>query len=137
MNDNSALVQLKYLSVISAGTHISDLIEIIDVSITRNAQNQITGILFFDYGYFGQIIEGPRAVVEETWNRIKADPRHFDVEMLGITEIQARRFPKWSTKLFDTHSFALEFPRFAVLIGTMVDSSAESLRVLRAIWKDI
>lgn len=137
MIDKSAVVQLKYLSVTSASTHISDLIKIIEVAIPVNAKNQISGILFFDQGYFGQIIEGPKAAVDETWNRIKDDKRHTNVELLGIQDIQQRQFPKWSMKLFDGQAFAVEFPKFAELITLMVDPSAETLRVLRVIWQEI
>ena len=137
MLEISDLVQLKYLSVASASTHISDLIQIMAVAIPTNAKHQITGILFFDQGYFGQIIDGPKAAVDETWGRVKVDKRHESVEFLGMVDIQTRQFPKWSMKLFDGQSFALEFPIFRERIALMVDPSAETLRVLRSIWNDI
>jgi len=136
MTDKLELVALKYLSEARADTHVSDLIEIVDAAIRLNAQNQITGILFFDQGHFGQILEGPRQAVEETWARIQSDRRHHSIELLGINLIQTRQFPKWSMKLFDSQEFAAEFPKYADLIAQAVDPTAETLRMMRSMWNN-
>lgn len=133
----SDLVELKYLSRAQEATHVSVLAEIIDVSKAQNELNGITGILFFDHGYYGQILEGERVLVEGKWSRIKNDARHSDIELLGITEIQERRFQKWSMKLFDAKEFKKAFPKFAELISKMDDPDAENIRILKLIWQNI
>lgn len=133
----SDLVELKYLSRAQEATHVSVLAEIIDVSKAQNELNGITGILFFDHGYYGQILEGERVLVEGKWSRIKNDARHSDIELLGITEIQERRFQKWSMKLFDAQEFKKAFPKFAELISKMDDPDAENIRILKLIWQNI
>jgi hypothetical protein len=136
MTDEPELVALKYLSEARADTHVSDLIEIVDAATRLNALHQITGILFFDQGHYGQILEGPRKAVEETWARIQSDKRHHTIELLGINQIQTRQFPKWSMKLFDSQEFAVEFPKYADLIAQAVDPTAEMLRVMRSMWNN-
>jgi len=131
------LVELKYLSKAKEGMNASALADIIDISKFLNEPNGITGMLFFDHGYFGQILEGNRSAIEETWSRIKNDNRHFNIEVRGITEIQDRRFPKWSMNLFDAQEFAIAFPQFAELIKKMHDSDGENIRILKLLWQKV
>ena len=133
----SDLVQLKYLSRAPKNLNVDDLAKIVDASKAQTEPHGITGILFFDKGYYGQILEGERVAVEATWSRIKNDTRHSEIELIGVTEIQARRFPMWSMKLFDTQEFAETFPQFAELIAKMVDPEAEDIRILKLLWQRI
>jgi hypothetical protein len=137
MINQSDLVELKYISEAIGVINISDLIAIVDVSITTNELHGITGILFFDKGYFGQILEGHRNAVEETWSRVKNDKRHQNLKLLGISKIQTRRFPKWSMKLFDAQEFAMSFPQISKLIATIADQDAETLRMMRSLWQEV
>jgi len=131
------LVELKYLSEAEGGINVWSLTDIVNSSVSSNHQNGITGILFFDHGYFGQIIEGPRSAVEETWSRIKNDSRHHTIELFMINEIQERRFPKWSMKLFDAEGFSAAFPQFAELIKKMDDPYADMLRMMKSLWQKV
>jgi hypothetical protein len=133
----SDLVELKYLSEAETGMNIWGLTAIVDTSITSNKSNSITGILFFDKGYFGQVLEGSRSAVEETWGRIKNDSRHRNIEMLGITEIEGRRFPKWSMKLFDTQEFTIVFPQFSGLMAKIDNPDAKTFQVLKSLWREV
>ncbi len=137
MMNKSDLVELKYLSEASDGINIWGLTEIVKISVASNESHEITGILFFDQGYFGQILEGPRGEVEEVWGRIKNDTRHHNIELLGIVEIEERRFPKWSMKLFNVEEFTEAFPQFSELIRQMVDPEAEKLRIMKLLWQKI
>lgn len=134
--NKSELVELKYLSRDEGDINVASLAEIVDVSMVSNEMNGITGILFFDHGYFGQILEGPRKAIEETWVRIKGDARHHDIELLGIKRIPERRFPTWSMKLFDAKDFAAAFPRFVEIVARMHDPDAENIRILKSLWRD-
>ncbi len=135
--NKSDLVELKYLSEAKTATNVWGLTAILDVSVTSNKRHAVTGILFYDKGYFGQILEGTRSAVEETWGRIKNDSRHHNIELLGVTEIKERRFPKWSMKLFDAQEFSAAFPRFAELIVKIDDSDTRTLQALRSLWREI
>jgi hypothetical protein len=129
------LVELRYLSEAKANMNIWDLPAIVDVAVTSNKLNSITGILFFDQGYFGQILEGTRGAVEETWGRIQKDSRHHNIQLLGITEIEERRFSKWSMKLFDTQEFSAIYPQYAELIARIDNHNLKALEVIRSLWQ--
>ena len=116
MDNQQDLVELKYFSKISKVLNISNLSEIMDAAVVSNKSKGITGILFFDYGYFGQILEGQRTKVEETFERIKRDKRHQNIKLLGLSKIDHRRFPDWAMRLFNAEEFAEQF--FAVFRNT-------------------
>lgn len=50
----------------------------------------------FNSGCFAQILEGPQAAIEETFERIQQDDRHSDVALLEFASIPQRAFPNWS-----------------------------------------
>jgi Sensors of blue-light using FAD len=53
-------------------------------------------VLCLSDGIFLQVLEGGRSAVSQLYNRIAADPRHRDVELLLYQEIAERRFAGWS-----------------------------------------
>jgi len=134
--NKSDLVELKYLSEISKGANIWSLTDIVSTATTANASNNITGILCFDQGHFGQILEGTREAVEDLWEKIKNDDRHQNIELLGINEIKERRFPEWSMRLFSTQEFAEAFPQFSDLINKMKDPDAKMRGVLKELCRN-
>lgn len=66
------------------------------VSKRNNARVGVTGALLFNGGSFAQVLEGSRAAVEATFERIQRDPRHSDVAVLQCEPVAARGFPNWS-----------------------------------------
>lgn len=69
---------------------------ILEASQSNNAQSAVTGALIFNEGVFGQVLEGPRDAVEETFERIQMDDRHYEVTLLDIAPISGRSFANWS-----------------------------------------
>lgn len=129
------LVELKYLSEAGTAMSVWGLIARVNSSASASNLHCVTGVIFFDQGYFGQILEGTRGAVEETWSRIQKDSRHYDIELLGNREIDERRFPQWSMKLFDPQEFAAVFPQFAELIAKIANPATKPLEVLKSLWK--
>ncbi len=74
----------------------ADIRAILAVSRANNARDGITGGLLFSEGCFAQILEGPIAAVENTFERIQCDNRHGEVTVLQAGPIEAREFPDWS-----------------------------------------
>jgi hypothetical protein len=70
--------------------------EILDIARNRNKIENVTGALLFTASGFAQVLEGPREVVEQTFERISADSRHTDVVVLSFTPTERRSFPDWS-----------------------------------------
>ncbi len=69
---------------------------ILAASKRNNARVGVTGALLFNAGSFAQVLEGPRAAVETTFERIQRDMRHSDVSVLQCERVVARGFPNWS-----------------------------------------
>ncbi len=69
---------------------------ILAASQRNNAPVGITGALMFNSGCFAQVLEGPQAAIEETFERIQQDDRHSDVSLLDFSPITDRFFPNWS-----------------------------------------
>ncbi len=67
----------------------------------HNGTHGITGVLCQGQGLYLQVLEGPRAAVNELYARIVTDRRHTQVQLLQLEEITNRRYPQWSMALVD------------------------------------
>ncbi len=137
MDNQQDLVELKYFSEISKVLNISNLSEIIDAAVVSNKSKGITGILFFDYGYFGQILEGQRTKVEETFERIKRDNRHQNIKLLGLSKIDHRRFPDWAMRLFNAEEFAEQFSQFSEILQDLNEVDIDTYRTIKNLWSKV
>lgn len=90
------LVRLMYASRAVPAVDQEELIAILRKSKQRNPQIGVTGVLCFSGGIFLQVLEGGRSAVNQLYNRIAADTRHTQVELLSYQEIGERRFAGWS-----------------------------------------
>jgi len=90
------LVRLMYASRAAAAVDQDTLLAILRKSKADNAALGITGVLCFSEGIFLQVLEGGRSAVNQIYNRIVADARHTQVELLLYEEVGERRFAGWS-----------------------------------------
>ncbi|MDE1948101.1 MAG: BLUF domain-containing protein [Burkholderiales bacterium] len=90
------LVRLLYVSRVAPGFDRDELVAILRRSQPHNAAQGITGALCFSGEVFLQVLEGGRGAVNRLYNRIAADPRHRDVELLSYAEVPERRFAGWT-----------------------------------------
>jgi hypothetical protein len=90
------LVRLLYASRAVAPIGADDMLRILRQSKANNPAQGITGVLCCSEDIFLQVLEGGRAAVNRLYNRIAADPRHKDVELLSYQHIGERRFAGWS-----------------------------------------
>ncbi len=90
------LVRLMYASRAQGALDQEELVNILRQSKLHNPQNGVTGVLCFSGGIFLQVLEGGRGAVNKLYNRITADSRHSDVQLLSYQEIGERRFAGWS-----------------------------------------
>lgn len=77
-------------------TDIAMIDEILAKARQQNAKVDVTGALLFTEGRFVQALEGDRNDVRATFDRIEADPRHANVEILSSQFSDRRRFKQWS-----------------------------------------
>lgn len=90
------LVRLMYASRAVPAVDQEELLSILRKSKSNNPGVGITGVLCFSEGIFLQVLEGGRSAVNQLYNRIAADTRHTQVELLSYDEIGERRFAGWS-----------------------------------------
>jgi hypothetical protein len=72
-----------------------ELRAVVESARWHNKADNLTGALMYTGAGFAQVLEGPREVVERTFERIIADGRHADVIVLSFTPTQRRSFPDW------------------------------------------
>jgi Sensors of blue-light using FAD len=78
------------------GLGAADVAGILSVARTKNERNELTGVLLFDWKFFLQCLEGVREEVTATFCRIAADPRHGNVTLVSMEDIDVRDFPDWT-----------------------------------------
>jgi hypothetical protein len=90
------LVRLMYASRALPTVDQEALLAILRQCKNRNPEQGITGVLCYSDGIFLQVLEGGRSAVNALYNRIVADTRHTQVELMTYSEIGERRFAGWS-----------------------------------------
>lgn len=90
------IVQLLYRSrsLIGSGGAL-ELSGILAQARPLNARDDITGVLTAVNGTFVQIIEGGEAVVDDLLTRLRRDPRHTELEVIGRRMVKRRAFGDW------------------------------------------
>jgi hypothetical protein len=89
-------VRLLYASRAVAPIVPEALAAIVREAKAHNPKHGITGVLCCSSDIFLQVLEGGRPAVNRLYNRIVADPRHKEVELLSYAQIGERRFSGWS-----------------------------------------
>jgi hypothetical protein len=92
------LARLIYASrSLSSGAGFSeDVRAILLKSIHNNRMSAITGFLVIGEGRFLQVLEGPVAEVEATFQRICGDGRHADLVVIAQGPADRRMFRDWN-----------------------------------------
>lgn len=90
-----ALVSLIYVSYASQSMSDDELKPILEVSRRNNTANGITGMLLYRDGFFIQVLEGEKEMVDSTFRKIAVDPRHGNVLEICENEITERTFSHW------------------------------------------
>ncbi len=90
------MLQLIYVSTATQEMGTGDLADLLRTSRQNNDRLNISGLLLYRKDAFLQVIEGQEPVVDQLYERIRADERHRDVTTLSRTDIEARDFPDWA-----------------------------------------
>lgn len=96
MSNRTTLSRIVYRSLakinLAAPDGNAQLLSIVRTSQKRNEFSVISSVLLFDRTYFVQVLEGDKPAVHETFQRIGADDRHKDVEIIEWRDINRRDF---------------------------------------------
>ena len=88
-----------------------ELLTLLSGSRAYNAERGITGMLVYAARSFLQAVEGEDAQVEDVWDRVRLDPRHTGLRVLGDGPAEERLFGEWA--------MGFEHPSEAVLEETL------------------
>ena len=98
------LYRIAYKSTVGKQITKAEIRQILASSENNNQRDNLTGALLFNSGVFLQILEGRRAKINRLLERLSGDPRHKEIEYIGLEPIADRIFPKWSMALIEDNS---------------------------------
>jgi hypothetical protein len=104
------LIELSYVSKATSDVGILGLMNLLEDAVHKNKKMGLTGVLFYDNGVYGQILEGYPQFVEPVWKSICADLRHKDIKILDIDKLAKRRFSNWSMKFYGSEEISKYVP---------------------------
>lgn len=90
------IVFLVYISRTEAAVGHDDMTTILAASNQNNLVNGVTGYLFYMDRVFVQYLEGDEATIWNLYEKIRADARHTDVEVIAQGPLNHRLFTGWS-----------------------------------------
>ena len=93
------LHQLVYLSQSVRKMSLEDLNAIQRIAKTNNEPQEVTGSLFYNGGWFLQVLEGPQATLDRLYKKIAKDPRHKNSRVLYNEPAKFRTFGRWSMNM--------------------------------------
>ena len=99
------LYRVVYTSRASRPMTRGELDDMLQGSRRRNVENGITGLMLYEAGNFIQVIEGPRKLVDDLYDKIAQDPRHRAVERISAGPVESRDFESWSMGFSDLALF--------------------------------
>jgi len=74
----------------------NELIDILKVARSRNAENDVTGVLLYSDGTFIQVLEGGADRVDQVFESISNDKRHKNLIKLVDSNLDKKHFPDWN-----------------------------------------
>ena len=86
--------QLVYLSQATLKRSPANLSAIQETAKTNNAPLDVTGSLFYNGGWFLQVLEGPASTLDKRYKKIELDPRHKNSRILYNEPANFRTFPR-------------------------------------------
>lgn len=91
--------QLVYVSQAVRKMSVDDLGAIHATARSNNELIDVTGSLFYNGGWFLQVLEGPPATLSRLYKKIEADPRHKNSRVLYNEPASFRTFPRWNMNM--------------------------------------
>jgi len=91
--------QLVYISQAVRKMSADDLNAIHRTAKSNNERIEVTGSLFYNGGWFLQVLEGPPATLAKLYKKIELDPRHKNSRILYDEPATFRTFPRWNMNM--------------------------------------
>jgi hypothetical protein len=84
-----------YISTARRRPTEAEIQDILEVSRRNNRRDGLSGLLIVAGQRFLQVLEGDREPLEQAYERIKVDARHFALVQLEWAQVEGRSFPEW------------------------------------------
>ena len=94
-----SLNQLIYISQATRKMSSEDLMSIQKIAKTNNETMDVTGSLFYNGGWFLQVLEGPIEALNTLYKKIEKDPRHKNSRIIHAEPAKFRTFTRWSMNM--------------------------------------
>lgn len=91
--------QLVYVSQAVRKMSVDDLRDIHVKARSNNELIDVTGSLFYNGGWFLQVLEGPAPTLAKLYEKIECDPRHKNSRVLYNEPASFRTFPRWNMNM--------------------------------------
>ena len=91
--------QLVYVSQAVRKMSADELRDIHVQARSNNESIEVTGSLFYNGGWFLQVLEGPAATLSALYKKIELDPRHKNSRVLYNEPASFRTFPRWNMNM--------------------------------------
>ncbi len=91
--------QMIYISQATRKMSSSDLHEILKSAQDNNKSIDVTGSLFYNGGWFLQVLEGPTETLKRLYNKIEKDPRHKNTRIIYDAPARFRTFTRWTMNM--------------------------------------
>jgi hypothetical protein len=91
--------QLVYVSQATRKMSADELRAIHATARANNEHIDVTGSLFYNGGWFLQVLEGPAATLAKLYKKIELDPRHKNSRVLYNEPATFRTFPRWNMNM--------------------------------------
>lgn len=96
-----SLHQLVYLSQSTGKMPKEALAALWQQAKTNNGKMDVTGSLFYNGGWFMQVLEGPAPTLAALYDKIGKDPRHHDLRLLYNQPAEFRTFVRWTMNMIN------------------------------------
>ncbi len=105
---------ISYVSTVSPNISNTDILRLMDHVSFHNNTIGFTGILIHSEGNFFQVLEGKEEIVKMMFERIKKDPRHYNIIKMLDKEINDSSFSVYhsSFTVISGHHSYTELQRF-------------------------
>ncbi|ADI30459.1 BLUF domain-containing protein [Methylotenera versatilis] len=91
--------QLIYISQATRKMSNSELLQIHTTAQENNAKIDVTGSLFYNGGWFLQVLEGPIETLSKLYIKIEKDPRHKNSRIIYNEPAKFRTFTRWTMNM--------------------------------------
>ena len=91
--------QLIYISQATRKMSSEDLLDILKIAKEKNQKIDVTGSLFYNGGWFLQVLEGPLSTLNTLYKKIEKDPHHKNSRILYNEPASFRTFTRWSMNM--------------------------------------